>query len=448
MLGPSAPLPLLGSECRPPKRGARPDTIPTPTFIPAAVTPYVGMSAVASKRRIAIFFLPVGLLGRERLLLAITRQALADGHSVDLLTPSSAAWLRSALPSGANLIDLSGWWMGPERQHARAKRRTYLAVPTLARYLRRARPDVLLAASVPPGIAAILAQRLSGVATRMVIRQSDPLRVPGHPDYDGILERRRDRWIPTLWPDAAGIIAVSEGVAETVRLATDLPARRVRAVPNAVDLTEIADAAAKPSDHPWFANGAPPVIVNVGRLAPQKDQATLIRAFARVRADRPVRLVIFGQDMGQGEALRAFADDLGVGGDVDLVGFHNNPYSHMAQASLFVLSSIREGMCNALIEALACGCPTVSTDCPCGAREVLDDGRHGALVPVGDDEALAVAMLRTLDAPPEAATLEAHAGTFAVERAVKAYLDTLLCVAAGDTVGTGLESATPPTPTA
>lgn len=398
------------------------------------------MSPASPKACIAIFFLPVGLLARERLLLAIARQALADGHRVDLLTPASASWMRAALPEGARLIDLRGGWMGGNRRPLRAKARTYLCVPTLARYLRRVRPDVLLAASIPPGIVALLARWLSQAPTRIVIRQSDPLRVPGHPDYDGILERRRDRWVPWLWRRADGVIAVSEGVAETVRLATRLPAARVRAVPNAVDLAAVGALAAEPADHPWFGPGAEadptlagrwPVIVNVGRLGPQKDQATLIRAFARLRAERPARLVVFGQDMGQGAGLRALARELGVSEDVDLAGFHANPYSHMARAGLFVLSSVREGMCNALIEALACGCPTVSTDCPCGAREVLADGRHGLLVPVRDEVALAQAMRRALDAPPDAEALKARARAFDVDRAATAYLDALTTVAAG-----------------
>lgn len=390
-----------------------------------------GRKIISSRRhpgvmqRIAIFLLPVGLLGRERLLLAVARRALAEGHCVDVLTPSGAPWLRAALPAGCNLVDLSGWWMGREGAGLRPKGRTYAAIPSLVRYLRRETPDVLLAASIPPAIAALLARRLSGGRTKIVVRQSDPLRIAGDPRYDAILPRRRDRYIPALWKRADAVIAVSGEVATNIRRAAGLPEGIVHAVPNAVDLTALAAAAAEEPTHPWFGDGGPSPIVNVARLGPQKDQATLLRAFAAVRARRPARLVIFGQDMGSGPALRDLAGDLGIAGDVDFAGFEENPYSHMARASLFVLSSTREGMCNALIEALACGCPTVSTDCPCGSREVLGDGTYGPLVPVGDNVRLAWAMERTLDRPLPADTLRQRARTFDVDAAARAYLDVL-----------------------
>jgi glycosyltransferase involved in cell wall biosynthesis len=119
----------------------------------------------------------------------------------------------------------------------------------------------------------------------------------------------------------------------------------------------------------------------------------------------------------------ALAASLGIADSVDLPGFVANPFAYMARAGVFVLSSAFEGLPGALIQAMACGCPVVSTDCPSGPAEILDGGRFGAMVPVGDDRAMAAAIAATLDRPTVAATLQARAEMFSVERAVDHYLD-------------------------
>ena len=190
---------------------------------------------------------------------------------------------------------------------------------------------------------------------------------------------------------------------------------------------ELIAGQSEPVDHPWFQPGTPPVIMSAGRLGRAKDHPTLIRAFARVRRARLARLVIFGQGTSDAKtarsvtALQALAGELGVADDVALPGFVANPFAYMARAAVFALSSINEGLPGVLIQAMACGCPVVSTDCPSGPAEILAGGRYGRLVPPGDDAALAAAILATLDAPPAAMSLRARAGFFSVERAVAQY---------------------------
>ena len=175
--------------------------------------------------------------------------------------------------------------------------------------------------------------------------------------------------------------------------------------------------------------GAPPGILAVGRLHPQKDFTTLIRAFATLRK-RPVRLVILGalsrSNPGYAGELIALAETLGVADDVAMPGFVDNPIAFMARAAVFVLSSRYEGLGVAIIEALACGCPVVSTDCPSGPSEILERGRFGPLVPVGDYVALAQAIEAVLDHPPPAEILRARAEFFSVDKAVDQYLGLLL----------------------
>jgi glycosyltransferase involved in cell wall biosynthesis len=124
--------------------------------------------------------------------------------------------------------------------------------------------------------------------------------------------------------------------------------------------------------------------------------------------------------------LKTLPGILGVGEDVALPGFVDNPLAFMARSSIFVLSSLYEGLPGVLIQALACGCPVVSTDCPSGPREILNEGRVGPLVPIGDDAALAEAIEAILDDPPPSGRLRTRAELFSVDRAVDNYLKLLL----------------------
>ena len=151
----------------------------------------------------------------------------------------------------------------------------------------------------------------------------------------------------------------------------------------------------------------------------------MLRAFARVRARRPVHLVILGEGNKRGDLERQLRE-LGVEADVELHGFVDNPFAWMSRASLFVLSSAWEGSPGVLVEAMACGCPVVSTNCPSGPDEILAGGRYGPLVPVGDDAALANAIIETLDSTVDHDALRARAREFDVDRAVEGYLDILL----------------------
>ena len=217
---------------------------------------------------------------------------------------------------------------------------------------------------------------------------------------------------------------VSHGVAEDTRRITGLPAARVTVVRNPVVTPRLAELAAAPCPHPWLQPSAVPVILGAGRLTEQKDFVTLLRAFARMQAIRPVRLAILGEGRLRGE-LERLAHELGVGERVALPGFTTNPYAWMARAALFVLSSAWEGSPNVLAEALALGVPSVATDCPSGPRELLAGGRYGALVEVGDHVGLAEAMLATLAAPPPAGHLRQAVSDYTAEAAAQGYLGAL-----------------------
>jgi len=247
------------------------------------------------------------------------------------------------------------------------------------------------------------------------------------PSLEGA-ERLRDRWrlplLRWLYPQADAIVAISHGVADDLVTRVGVRRDRITVIHNPVDIAGAGALAAEPLDHPWFAPGEPPVVLAAGRLVAQKDFFTMLDAFARVRARRPVRLVVLG-DGPLRAALRTRAETLGVAADAAFPGFAANPFRFMARAGVFALSSRWEGFGVVLVEALACGCPVVSTDCPSGPAEILEHGRWGALVPVGDPARLAEALAAALDDPEDADARRRRAADFAPERALPAYAQVL-----------------------
>jgi glycosyltransferase involved in cell wall biosynthesis len=233
------------------------------------------------------------------------------------------------------------------------------------------------------------------------------------------------RRVRKLFPQADRIIAISHGVGEDVLRQGGCEPSQLFVIHNPAVDADLEKRALEPPGHPWLVDGGPPVVLGVGRLVPQKDFETLLRAFARVRAEMPARLLILGEGR-EHERLRELAAGLGLGADVDLPGFDPNPVSAMARAGTFVLSSAWEGFGNVVVEALATGCPVVSTDCPSGPGEILDGGRFGRLVPVGDAEALAEALLATLREPGDPDERRARAAVFAVDVVAERYLEVLL----------------------
>ena len=273
---------------------------------------------------------------------------------------------------------------------------------------------------------AIQARALAGVPTRLVLTEHNTLsrRV-------ATARSANYRHIPPLvarqYPRAEAIVGVSRGVADDLARQSGLPRERISVIYNPVVPHDVLARTTPPPSHPWLQAGEVPVVLGVGSLVPQKDFPTLLRAFARVRRSRPARLVILGEATDDAatprrrDELRRLAAELGVAQDLDLPGYVDDPYPWMARASVFVLSSTYEGFGNVLPEAMACGCPVVSTDCPSGPEEILDGGRYGRLVPVGDDRALGEAIVATLDDPPAPEALRRRAARFSVEGAIDQY---------------------------
>lgn len=296
-------------------------------------------------------------------------------------------------------------------------------LPALSDYLAECRPRVLYTSGPYPSMVGLWARRLAGTSTRIVVSERVSYSHFRAPD-----KRNKWRWryLPPLlyrvYREADGIVANSMGTADELAYWTGLSRERIRVIYNPVVTPRLKEMSRARPQHPWLRDDREaPVVLTVGRLVPMKDHATLLRAFARLRAGRPVRLLILGEGKWR-SSLRWLAAELGVTADVDMPGWTTNPYAHMAHADLFVLSSREEGFGNVLVEALACGCPVVATDCPSGPAEILDHGRYGTLVPPGDDEAMAKAMAGALDVPVDASMLAQRAATFSQARSADEHL--------------------------
>jgi len=294
----------------------------------------------------------------------------------------------------------------------------------LTTYLIREQPDALLSAKTHANLVAIWARKMAAVQTRVVISERSTMSTV-------IQQSKKWRWrfalplIRMVYPQADLVVAVSRGVTDDISSYTGLSRERITTIYNPILTEHIKAQSILPAPHPWFNNEAIPVILGVGRLVPAKDFPTLLKAFAHLRTKRPARLVILGEGR-ERSTLEKLATELGIDSDLLLPGFADNPYAFMSRATVFVLSSLLEGLPNTLIEALACGCPVVSTNCRSGPQEILDNGTFGPLVPVGDDKALAEAIIQTLEHPPNADRLRARAAEFDIHTIAELYLQALL----------------------
>jgi len=343
--------------------------------------------------------------GAEGVMLKLARGLLDRGYAVDILLVRPGGVLMALIPDRAAVIELN-------------RARVATAIPKLARYLRDHRPDWLISALTHVNLAAILARRVSGTGVRLMV--TEHTQISRRARTAATLSARLTYALtPILYRLADRIVAVSDGAAEDLRAFARLPADRVQRIYNPVFDEGLLTASRADVDHPWMA-GRHRVILAAGRLEPVKGFDILLRAFARLRQTEVCKLIILGEGQ-QRPALEALTGELGVAADVALPGFSASPYAFMSRADVFVVSSHFEGLSVALIEALACGAPVVSTDCPSGPSEILDGGEFGALVPVGDPEAMADAIRTTLAGPRGRHAHRAEA--FSITESVEAYID-------------------------
>jgi glycosyltransferase involved in cell wall biosynthesis len=356
---------------------------------------------------IALFLPAFKVGGVERIRLNLAAGFKSRGYSVDLVAARAAGPLLSEVPDGVRVVDLGA-------------QRLSRSLPSLVRYLHRERPRTILSALDYANVVALWARRLSGSPTRVVVgtHKVFSLAIGQSPLWR---ERNLLPWaVRRSYPSADGIVAISQGLAEDLARVVGLSLERISVIFNPALTPKVLELAKQPAGHPWLEQRITPIIMSAGRLHEEKDFPTLLRAFALLKRQRDARLIILGEGSERGR-LEKLCDQLGLAEAVSMPGFRTNPYSFMARADLFASTSVWEGFGNVHVEALACGCPVVSTDAPTGPAEILDHGLYGRLVPVGDAEALAQAMLETLNCPPDPERLKARANDFHIDRIIEQY---------------------------
>lgn len=314
--------------------------------------------------------------GAERIFVRLANHLAGRGQPVHFVVNHEGGPLRPLLSDAVTL-------------HSLGTRRAILAIPRLAALLRRGRPPVLISALTRTNLVALLAARLAGGGTRVVVCERNQ-----YSEFSrgfGPARRTTITWLVRwLYPAAHAVIGNTAEVARDIAEVARLDCNRTGVIHNpAPETSQIETARAEPADHPWL-DGSRPVAVAIGRLVPQKDYPTMLKAVAGFGRD--LRLLVLGEGP-EADTLRRLSRDLNIADRVDFLGFRMNRLSYLVRADLFLLSSVTEGFPNALIEAVAAGVPAISTDCAGGgAREIMGSEFPDRIVPVGDAEAMARAI--------------------------------------------------------
>jgi glycosyltransferase involved in cell wall biosynthesis len=326
--------------------------------------------------------------GAERVALTLVSDMIEHGHEVDLVLLGGGGELQALVPEKVRLFEF-------------CTIRFRNALLPLIRYFRERRPDATHAFMWPVTILAILAHRISRGGGRLVV--SDHTTVSRHYADAGRLRLMLLKWtIRTFYPFADARVAVSWQAAADLARLSGLNAADFEVIYNPI-------APANPGREPAPDWGGPGVrLLTVGSLKREKNHLLLLDAVALLARRHDVRVAIVGDGPMKSD-IQARAEALGIASQLELPGFLLDPAPYYESADLFVLTSDYEGYPLVLVEALSAGLNVVSTDCESGPREILDDGRFGRLVPVGDPGALADAIADAIEHPIDADLLTARA---------------------------------------
>jgi len=377
------------------------------------------------KRLITLFTGILGGGGAERVMATLANEFNRAGFEVDLVLVNQAGSYLNDLDPGINVVNL-------------ASRRTLYSLLPLIRYLRKRRPEVLFSTMGYMNIIAILARVFSGVSSRLFVREAVTVSVSAKNTGD-FKEKFIMFMLKYFYAVSDGVITPCQGVAEDLIRVVGVSKKLVTVIPNPLDLKAIRERSITPLDHLRINSNDMPLILGVGRLTAQKDFQTLISAFDKVAKVYRVRLIILGEGE-ERNALEELIELKGIKGLVEMPGYIENPFVYMKQAAVYVLSSRWEGLPNTLLQAAAAGTCIVATDCPSGPKEILEQGRWGKLVPVGDVDAMAKAIIDALEGRLKKIPAFILEERYGIQAITKKYLDTFSVAYPGKQAVSGMES--------
>lgn len=302
--------------------------------------------------------------------------------------------------------------------------RTYKLLGPLMSMIKSKRPDVIFSAEDHLNAIVLAAVILCRSRTKLSISS----RIPPEDTYfnhkSNFLKKRILKTMnQALWWRADALVCVSKDMVERYRKI--FGNTRHQAIYNVIVDSDLKRKSVEAVDHLWFKDQAMPIVIAAGRLDPEKGFPDLIAAMTLVNEKISARLVILGEGCMRPE-LESLIAKAGLIDRAELLGFQSNPYKFFSRSRVFVLSSYAEGLPSVLIEAMACGCRIVSTDCPTGPREVLRDGKIGALIPVGSPRSMADAIIHALGTPRNDDLVSEAIIPFTEEQVVNAHQRSLM----------------------
>jgi glycosyltransferase involved in cell wall biosynthesis len=360
--------------------------------------------------------------GAERYLLNLSDGLLAEGNDVTIVLMEATGPLFGEIDSRCRVIPIN-------------RPRAIKSVGALAKVFEENIPDIVISFQTHMNVIVSIAMILSRKTIPLIVTEHAP--VSNHIKNDIPRLTRIKNYMMLiaakfLYRRAYKLIGVSAGVIQEYREFTRLPAHRVKSISTPIVTPKLLKQAQQEPTHLWLLEKKQPVIISMGRLEKVKDHITLLEAFVLLRKQMDVRLIILGEGS-EREVLESFIADRNIEAFVDLPGIAINPFREMAHADLYVQTSIYEGFGNVLVEAMACGLPVISTNCPVGPGEILRNGEFGVLLPVRDAVSLANEMARMLnlfdvDREKIVRAGKRRANDFSAAQAVKKYIE---CISSG-----------------
>ncbi|MCY4732133.1 glycosyltransferase [Natronomonas gomsonensis] len=353
---------------------------------------------------ISLFIGRLNIGGAERVAVNLSKGLSNRNYDVEIILLKKEGELLDDIPSDVSITSL---------EVSRAR----LAFKPLIKYLFNNRPETIISFMTQANIITAVSNKLAGSPATTILTEHTTL------SKKHSITTKRDRLLGKYtYRLSDHIVGVSNGVANDVAQWSNISEDGIETIYNPTIPESFLNKNYNMPDHPWFRDNNTSVILSAGRHVPQKEYSTLIKSFSRLVTDHNVRLILLG-DGRLTDDYKNLVKSLGIEDYVLMPGFIKDPYDYMSHADVFVVSSKLEGLSLVIIEALGTGTPVVSTDCPHGPREILDNGKYGKLVPIGDDKEMATEIVNVLNSSTDPEFLKSRASDFTIEAIVKKYVE-------------------------
>jgi glycosyltransferase involved in cell wall biosynthesis len=346
--------------------------------------------------------------GIQKATMRLIQEFIKKNIQVALVAVNAHGHVRNEIPEGCSVIDLK-------------RVKTRYAFFRLIRYLLGEKPLITISSQTHLNFLIIVARLLTGYPKHLIVREHITFNTEIAADKK-IQERLRPWMIRLFYPLASRFVTVSADSAKSIHKYAGYK-KEIRVIQNGLNINSIHSMSNQPSMHPWL-NGSKNVklIIGMGRLSLQKNFSDLLKAFSLLKNKQDYRLIILGEGP-ELEKLMQASRDLHIQDYVDFPGFVENPYSILARADVFVLSSKWEGFANVIIEALACGVPIVATNCPGGPSDILENKSFAKIVPMSDPSAMSNAIEEMITVRKNKEEIIELARMYDIQEIAQQYID-------------------------